>query len=79
MSTETYMRLAVSLMVNAVLFGTGAIAILSVPALSAKAATLLPFAVAASIVLTPPLAAMIAPRMRLRHQRVAALRARYRR
>ena len=79
MSTDTYMRLAISLLVNAVLFGTAAVLILSVPALSARAAAYLPFAVVASLILTPPFAALIAPRMRLRHQRVAALRSRYRR
>ena len=78
MSTETYITFLLALMINAVLFGTAAIVILATPALAAKAAALLPVAVAAALILTPPIAAGLAPRMRLRYQR-AAQRPRYRR
>lgn len=51
-------------MVGAVLFGVGAIAVLSVPSLNAQAAYLIPVVIAISVVLSPVIAWFIAPRMR---------------
>lgn len=79
MSTESYITLVLSLVINSLLFGSTAVVILATPALATNAATLIPFAVAASILLTAPIAVALAPRVRLRNQRVAALRSRYRR
>ena len=59
----------VGLMVNAVLSGTGAIIVLSVPELREHAAYLIPAVVVASLVATPLIAWKIAPRMRLRYWR----------
>lgn len=56
-------------MINAVLFGAGAILVLSVPDLSAQAMTLLPVVVALSFVLAAPIAWFLAPRLRLRFWR----------
>lgn len=50
--------------VNAVLFGAGAITVLSVPGLRAEAPLLLPFVVAASFIGAAPVAWLIVPRMR---------------
>ena len=49
MSTTNQIAVLVSLMVNAVLFGFGAIAVLSVPALSAEAVWLLPAVIVLSV------------------------------
>ena len=64
MPTNTRIALLISTMVNAVLFGAGAIAVLSIPALSQRAPYLLPAVIAASFLLTPFVAQAIAPRMR---------------
>jgi hypothetical protein len=55
-------------MVNAVLFGIGAIAVLSIPALADYAKYLLPAVIVGAIVLTPPIAWKLAPRLRLRRR-----------
>jgi hypothetical protein len=66
-------RLAIAalcfLMVNAVLFGTGLITIVSFPALYARAKDLLPLVVVASFVIAAPIAWFIAPRLRARYGR----------
>jgi len=67
MPTRFYVALLASLPVNAVLFGAAAIAILSIPALSAHAPRLIPNAVLASVLLTPPIAWIVAGRMMLRY------------
>lgn len=72
MTTETYMTGVIALMVNAVLFGAGIAAVLSIPALSAKATTLIPAVVIASIVVSGPISAYLAPRLRLKRQRELA-------
>lgn len=67
MKTRTYMTGMVSLMVNAVLFGIGAVTVLSVPALREHAVYLIPAVVLASLILAPFIAWKIAPRMRARN------------
>ncbi|RST87113.1 hypothetical protein EJC49_07355 [Aquibium carbonis] len=53
--------------VNAVLFGLGAVTVLSIPALADRAVFLIPAVVVASFALAPFIAGMIAPRMRIRN------------
>ncbi|MBW8283579.1 MAG: hypothetical protein K0M55_08250 [Rhizobium sp.] len=69
MKTNTYLNIFVSMMVNAVIFGAGAITVLSVPALNEQAKYLLPLVVVISFVAAPFIARLIAPRMRLRYWR----------
>lgn len=69
MKTNTYLNIVVSMMVNAVIFGAGAITVLSVPALNEQAKYLLPLVVVISFVAAPFIARLIAPRMRLRYWR----------
>ncbi|MBP8246975.1 MAG: hypothetical protein KAX56_08925 [Phenylobacterium sp.] len=64
MSTRVYIAGILSLMVAGVLFGMGAIPVLMIPALSAKANVLLPIVVILSIILTPPIAWKLAPKLR---------------
>lgn len=64
MSTRLYIAAVLSLMVAGVLFGIGAIPVLMIPALSEKANLLLPIVVVLSIVLTPPIAWKLAPKLR---------------
>lgn len=64
MSTRVYIAAVLGLMVAGVLFGIGAIPVLMIPALSAKANVLLPIVVVLSIVLTPPIAWKLAPKLR---------------
>ncbi|MCF6370113.1 hypothetical protein [Rhizobium halophilum] len=67
--TQTYLTAIASLMVNAVVFGFGAVAILSIPALNDHAKYLLPGWIVVAFVATPFIAKRIAPRMRLRYWR----------
>lgn len=67
--TETYLTVIASMMVNAVVFGVGAIAILSIPAIGQYVKFLLPAWIVMSFVVTPFIAFKIAPRMRLRYWR----------
>ena len=66
-STDTWLMIVCALLVNAVLFGIGAITVLSVPALADQAKYLIPAVVVASIALAPFLGGMIARRMRMRN------------
>lgn len=67
LKTDTWLTIICSLMVNAVIFGAGAITVLSVPLLSAYAIYLLPAVVIVSFTLTPFIAAIIGQRMRIRN------------
>lgn len=69
MSTNTYITIAVAMMVNAVVFGIGAITVLSIPALSENAKYLIPAVVIVTFCVTPFIARRIAPRLRLRYWR----------
>ena len=66
MTTRAYIAFVVALMVNAVVFGVGAVTVLSVPAFSDLAAYLLPAVVAVSVVVSPFIAWAIAPALRAR-------------
>lgn len=66
-TTETWIRIVCAMMANAVIFGVGAITVLSIPALAANAKFLIPAVVLTSFVLAPVVAMAIAPRMRVRN------------
>ncbi|OCW57518.1 hypothetical protein [Hoeflea olei] len=67
MRTRTRIAALIALPINAVLFGAGAIAVLSVPALAEHAKYLLPIVIIAGLTATFPLAWALAPRLRARH------------
>ncbi len=70
MGPRLYITIMLSLMTCAVLFGIGAVTVLSVPMLSEQAKFLLPVVIAASFVLGPIIAWFMAPRMRARYWKV---------
>ncbi len=65
--THTWLTIICSMMVNAVLFGAGAITVLSVPALAELAKYLMPAVIVTSLVAAPFIASVIARRMRIRN------------
>jgi hypothetical protein len=67
MGPRIYITILLSLMTCAVLFGVGAVAVLSVPTLSEQAKILLPIVIAASFVFGPIIAWFMAPRLRARY------------
>ncbi|CAG1015938.1 MAG: hypothetical protein F9K19_13010 [Rhizobiaceae bacterium] len=69
MNTDLFITALVSMMTNAVLFGAGAITVLSVPTLNDQAKYLLPVVIVASFILAPLVAWFIAPRLRARNWR----------
>ncbi len=64
MSTNAAIALLISTMVNAVIFGIGAVTVLSVPQLNEQAKYLLPAVIAASFLVSPFVAHAMAPRLR---------------
>lgn len=66
-STDIWLKVMCSLMINAVLFGVGVITVLSVPALADQAKYLIPVVIVASFVATPLLCGPVARRMRIRN------------
>ena len=69
MPTRLQIAALLALMISSVLFGIGAVTVLSVPALSADAAFYLPAVIILSFILTPPIAWKMAPRLRARFWR----------
>jgi hypothetical protein len=67
MGPRFYITILLSLMTCSVLFGVGAVTVLSVPALDEQAKFLLPIVIAASFVLGPIIAWFMAPRLRARY------------
>ncbi|MEW5420731.1 hypothetical protein [Amorphus sp. 3PC139-8] len=67
MQTRVQIAALVSMMANAVVFGFGAIAVLSVPALAVHASVLLPLIIAVSFAVTPVIGWVLAPRLRARN------------
>lgn len=65
MRTRTFITGLVALPVNAVLFGAGAITVLSVPALAENAKYLLPVVIVAGLLASVPVAWFLAPRLRV--------------
>jgi hypothetical protein len=69
MKTRTYVAALVSMMINAVVFGIGAIAVLSLPGLAADAWFWLPLVVVVSFVVSPFIGWWMAPMLRARYER----------
>lgn len=69
MKTRTMIAGIITLPINAVLFGAGAVAVLATPQLSEHAVYLLPAVIVASFALTVPMAWLLAPRLRSRANR----------
>ena len=67
LSTNTWLRIIVAMQINAIIFGTGAIAVLSVPALAAHAKYLIPLVVFLAFGVAPFLSLVVYPRMRIRN------------
>ena len=67
MSTRFQIAVLLSLMINAVLFGTGMIIVLTIPDLAKNAKYLIPVVIGCSFMITPLIAWLIAPRMRNRY------------
>ncbi|MBV2143235.1 hypothetical protein KUG47_06965 [Falsochrobactrum sp. TDYN1] len=67
MSVRFQIAVILSVVVNAVLFGMGAITVLSIPALSEHAKFWLPAVIIFSFLITPIVSWFIAPRMRNRY------------
>jgi hypothetical protein len=67
MKTRSHMTLMLSFMVNAVIFGTGAVIVLSIESLRAYAPYLLPAVIVAALVATPVVSWWMAPRLRLQN------------
>lgn len=65
--TTTWLTALCSLMVNAVLFGVGAITVLSVPSLAEQAKYLIPVVVVFSFALAPFISIWVARRMRIQN------------
>lgn len=66
MRTITYITILVSMMVNAVVFGVGTVAVLTVPALSEQAKYLIPAWTVFTFLISPVIGRYIAPSLRLR-------------
>ena len=69
MSIRFHIAALLSIVVNAVVFGIGAITVLSVPSLALQAKMLLPLCVATSLIVAPPISWWFAPRLRNRYWR----------
>ncbi len=74
MSRRWIVTAVIFMIVNAVLFGIGATAVLSIPSLAAEASTLIWVVTALSFVLALPIAYLLAPRLRARYQRMEEAR-----
>ena len=72
MSTRFRISMVIYGMVNAVLFGTGAIAVLSFPSLQEYWKILIPIVVVVSFALAAPIAWLLARRLRARYWRQRA-------
>tara|TARA_R110000850_G_scaffold94744_7_gene199510 strand:- start:1755 stop:2033 length:279 start_codon:yes stop_codon:yes gene_type:complete len=68
MRTRTFITGLVALPVNAVLFGAGAITVLSIPALAENAKYLLPAVIVAGLLASVPVAWLLAPRLRVQRR-----------
>lgn len=66
MRTITHITILVSLMVNAVVFGAGTVAILAIPSMNENAKYLLPVWIVVTFLTSPFIARLMAPNLRLR-------------
>ena len=78
MSNRLRITLLIYSMTNAIIFGAGVIAVLSLPSLNADAAFWIPVVVVASFILAAPVAWLVAPRLQARYDRRCAERERAR-
>lgn len=78
MRTRLWIAALLFPMVNAVLFGVGVTALLSIPAMSEQASSLFWIVVAVSFVIAGPVSWFIAPRLRARYWRKRRMRERVR-
>lgn len=74
MSRRWMITAVIYMMVNAVLFGIGVTAVLSIPTLAEQASTLIWVVTVVSFLLALPIAYVLAPRLRARYQRRQELR-----
>lgn len=74
MSTDTWLKIVCSMMINAVFFGIGLIFVLLLPATSQNLKLWIPVVVILSFVLAPLFTGFVARRMRLRNWGAAAWR-----
>jgi NhaP-type Na+/H+ or K+/H+ antiporter len=74
MSRRWIITAVIFMIVNAVLFGIGVTAVLSIPSLANDASTLIWVVVAMSFLLALPIAYLLAPRLRARYQRIEEAR-----
>jgi hypothetical protein len=70
MSTRLQIAALVFMMTAAVVFGVGVVFVLMIPTLSENAFGTIPAVVAASLVVSAPVAWFIAPTLRARYQRL---------
>jgi hypothetical protein len=73
MSNRTIIAILIYMMVNAVVFGFGMILVLTIPALSVHAWTLIPGVILVSFVLSAPVSWALAPRLQARYWRAREL------
>lgn len=64
MSVRFHIAVALSVMVNAVIFGIGTIIVLAIPQLSVEASFWMPVVIVFSLVLSLPISWLISPRLR---------------
>jgi hypothetical protein len=69
MKKRTYVSLLIGMMVNAVLFGIGAVTVLTVPSLQQHASTWLPVVIIASFLMSPFISWALAPRLSAKWER----------
>ncbi|NUS70397.1 MAG: hypothetical protein HOQ41_18765 [Ensifer adhaerens] len=69
MSVRLQLAIMVGLMINAILFAIGILIVLSVPALTANAKYAIPVVVVSCFLVTPFIAWIMAPRLRLQYWR----------
>ncbi|HEV7305824.1 hypothetical protein [Ensifer sp.] len=69
MSVRLQIALMLGLMINAILFGIGIVTVLSIPILADNAKYSIPVLVVACFTITPFVAWLMAPRLRLRYWR----------
>lgn len=67
MKTDTWLKIICAPIISSVLFGTGAVTVLSTPMLNAHAPYLIPAVVVLSLAISPFLAGYVARRMRLQY------------
>jgi hypothetical protein len=70
MSTRLQIAVLVYMMTSGVAFGVGIVLVLMIPALSAHGFESIPAVVAASLLVSAPIAWFIAPTLRARYQRL---------